>query len=330
MNIVKFVRAASLALGFASVSVFANEEHGEGWDELIYLGGGVWNDTGNFAAVEGDLPPIFWENRLSNGPVTSDYFAENLGFELTPSLHPLGPSQGNNYSMIDSWAGKNGPYDLSAMVTAYLDSKNGVVSDKTLHVLWTGGHDVLEMIVAPGDIDYSQLDAAVAGAEDALYRLIDAGAEHIFAPTYADVGVTPGFIRAGLSDRATTIAQYYNRNFRRMLTRVEYHTGQRIYRFDFDKYIAHLAKNYAFFGFENGTVPCLEAGDACDGDNYLFYTQAFINSRAHKMVGDAFYQDLLQQVSSCSKGNWHPKAHWWVCNDEDDRRWRHRHHRSHR
>ena len=322
MKILNLGRVFTLLLCFSSIQAFASEEDGAGWDELIVIGGGVWNDTGNYGAIVSELPPIFWENRLSNGPVTAEYFAENLGFELTPSLHPIGPVQGNNFSMIDSWANKDGPYDLPAMVTAYLDSKEGVIPESTLHLLWPGGHDVLEMIIAPGDIEYSELDSAVSGIETALYRLIDAGAKHILAPTYADVGVIPAFTRVGLSDRATEIGRYYNHKFRRMLNRVEYHTGQRIYRFDFDKFIANLATNYRYYGFDNGTEPCLEAGDACDVTEYLFYTDAFITTRAHKMIGDAFYQDLIQQVASCKKGNWHPRANWWVCEEDRDFKWK--------
>ena len=319
MKILNIGRTFTLLLCFSSIQAFANEE-GEGWDELIYIAGGVWNDTGNYAAIFGDLPPVFWENRLSNGPIVADYFAENLGFELTPSHHVNGPVQGNNFSIIDSWAGQNGELDLSAMIDAYLESRQGVVSDKTLHVVWTGGHDVIEMVLEQGEIDYSKLDDAVKGIETAIYRIIDAGGKHIFSPTYADIGVSPAFTRAGLAERATAVATYYNREYRRMLTRVEYHTGQRIYRFDFDRYIANLRKNFRYFGFENGDEGCTEhmAAGTCDVEKFLFYTDAFVTSRAHKFVADAFAQELLQQVQSCDKGSWHPRANWWVCDDDED------------
>ena len=322
----KNLRSTLLLTASLLTSTFAVAEKTEtnvtGFNDFVVFSG-TFNDTGNYAALAGGLPPIFWEDRLADGPVIVDFLSENLGLPISTSYHLEGEPQGNNYSMSDAWAGRYEETDLSAMLDAYLKKNDGVASEDTLYLLWIGGHDVIETISTPGPIQYSMIDDAVEGIESALYRLIDAGAKHIYSPTYADIGFAPAFKRANLTDRVTAVASYYNREFRRMLNRVEYRTGQRIYRFDFDKYVANLVDYYPYYGLKDIDTPCLEkmAQGECDLSTSVFYTDVLVTSRVHNLIADAFTQDLLQQLTSCRAGNWHPRAKWWLCYDRNSFHW---------
>ena len=303
----------TVSLFFGVFSHAQNETNG--FDDLVVFSGS-FNDTGNYASLIGGLPPIFWENRLADGPLIVDFMSENLGLPISPSFHLEGEPQGNNYSLTDAWAGRYEQTDLSGMLDAYFAKTDNTASENTLYFLWMGSHDVIETISAPGPIDYTMLDDAVKGVEVALYRLINAGAKHIFAPNFADVGFAPAFQRAGITDRVTEVADYYNYHYNKMINRVEYRSRQRIYRFDFDKYMKSLITNYAFFGLTNVDTPCFEilaSGGQCDLNSYAFYTDVLITSRVHNMIADAFTQDLLHQVASCRAGNWHAPTRKSVC-----------------
>ena len=304
-----------LLFSFALSSMaFAHDDESEGFSELVVFSG-IFGDTGNYAAVFGDLPPLFWNNRYADGPVVADYFAENLGLSAEPSLNWIGEDNGLNYSIRDAWAAYDEEFGLNVMVDSYLEKTEYDIPDDALILLWIGGHDLIEAISTPGEIPYHMIDDAVDGIEAQLYRLIDAGAEHIFAPTYADTSFSPAYTRRGISDRVSVITNTYNRKFKRMLNRVERATGQRIYRFHFDEYTDALVNNHAFFSLKNITEPCLEvkAEGRCDLNTFMFLSDVLITSRTHKLIADAFTQDLLQQVSSCKKGNWHPRTKRWLC-----------------
>jgi|GEM_PF-2254296 len=309
-----FIILFSMTLFFSSKVI---GETNNGFDDIIVFGG-IFNDTGNYAALNGNLDDIYWNNRFTNGPVLAEHMAESLHLPLRPSLHVIGDSQGNNYSLTSAWAAsKEDDHHLGEMLDAYFHTTNGKASQDTLYFLWVGGHDVVNAVLTGDDINYQALDDAVSGTEDALYRLIDNGAQHIFAPTYADIGFSPFFISVGLPSKMTTASQYYNRKFRRMLRRVEHHTRQRIYKFDFDNYIDHLYKNHAYMGFNNITDACLENTEDGDCSGFIFYNTRQVTTRTFNTIADAFTQDLLSQVDNCDAGNWHPKANWRHCADID-------------
>lgn len=286
----------------------------EGFGEMVVFGG-VFTDAGNFASVYGDLPGIFWENRFSNGPVITDYMAETLGLSADASQHYSGETVGTNYSTRNSWAGRDDEFSLSAQVSAYLENTQYAIPSDSLIVVWAGSHDVIEAISTPAPLPYDMIDQAVWGIETQLYLLIDSGAKHIFAPTFADVSFLPGFQQAGIADRVTEATGYYNKKYKRMLNRVERNTGKRIYRFEFDHYLANLVEQHAFFGLNNIQDACVDklATGECNFNTYMFMTESLITSKTHKLIGDAFAQDLLQQLSSCKRGNWHKRAKRSVC-----------------
>lgn len=282
---------------------------------------GVFGDTGNYAELYGELPPLFWNNRFANGPVVSDYLAENLGFEAQPSYHwngaPEGVEPGYNYSTRDSWAAAGHELSLEHMVTSYLERVDYAIPPDALMVVWSGGHDLIEAISTPGDVPYFMIDDAVDGIEAELHRLIEAGAQHIFAPSYADTSFSPAYIRRGITDRVSEVTRLYNTKFRRMLNRVERRTGQRIYRFDFEAFVETLVASHRYYGIHNATDPCLEKAPAgeCDMDRFMFISEILITSKTHQIIADAFAQDLLKQVNSCEAGNWSPRAKRRVCGD---------------
>ncbi|MBU2986732.1 SGNH/GDSL hydrolase family protein [Saccharophagus degradans] len=289
----------------------------QGFGELVIFGG-VFTDTGNFASLYGDLPGIFWNNRFANGPVISDYMAETLGLSASPSLHVAGEvsePMGTNYSMRNAWAGQSGELNISGQVQTYLASKDYSVPADSLIFMWAGSHDVIEAITTPAPLPYQMLDDAVFGIEAQLYLLIDSGAQHIFAPTFADVGFLPAMQRRGIEARVTEATDYFNRKFSRMLNRVERNTGQRIYRFDFDRYVKGLVANAGFYGIKNSVDVCVEqlATGGCDFNSFLFMTDVLITSKTHKLIADAFTQDLLHQVSYCKRGNYHSRTKHHLC-----------------
>lgn len=85
------------------------------FSDLVIFGGSL-ADTGNFASVTGDLPPPYYMNRISNGPVATDVIAAWSGFE-------------GRLRCIS----RSGPIDLNAQMDAYFESQNNVADPDALY-----------------------------------------------------------------------------------------------------------------------------------------------------------------------------------------------------
>src|SRR5882762_4426521 len=85
----------------------------------MWVFGGPLEDIGNYASVFGNLPPPFFQNRFSDGPLAVELLAGQLGFELKPSLHRVGPVKGNDFASADALANGPDPKDLQGQINAY-------------------------------------------------------------------------------------------------------------------------------------------------------------------------------------------------------------------
>jgi cholinesterase len=291
--------------------------------ELIIISGSL-SDVGNYFAVNGSFGFPFADNRSTNGKNLDDYFAEIMNFENKSSLHLIGPVQGNNFAVFQSLARGNGPNDLPAQISAYLNSRGGNADSDALHLFLISGSDVIDALLQPSDTVASQIiDATVKGQEEGLWRLINAGAEKIYAPSFTDLGYSPYSIKNNVVRRATRISEEYDRKYNAMLDRLDRKLIRQnrhnveVIRWDFFGYTRRLIRRAHEFGFTNLTESCIDAlpSGRCDFDKYFFLSDFFPTTRTHRMFAIAMAQNLIDS-DRCRKhlgkydgrGNCHSKV----------------------
>ena len=281
----------------------------KGFSQLIIISGSL-SDQGNFSSVHGDVlpPPLFVNHRSTNGPNIDDYFAEILGFPPNkPSLHLIGPVQGNNFAVFQSLAGGHGPEDLPAQIDAYLNSRGGFADPNALHLLLISGTDVINALLNPDDRAATQiLNDCVAGMETALRRLARAGAKTIFAPNFTDLSTVPFAIKNGVQARAKRISVEYRVKYEAMLNRVERQLDIDLIRWDFFAFTQQFLPHAAQFGFTNITDSCIDflASGQCDPDHFLFLADFFPSTRAHRFFAVAMTQAIVEHVARrCRRDN---------------------------
>lgn len=269
--------------------------------ELIIISGSL-SDVGNYYAVHGSFGYPFADNRSTNGRNLDDYFSEILNFENKPSLHLIGPVKGNNFAVFQSLARGNGPNDLPAQISAYLNSRGGRASPDALHLFLISGSDVIDALLQPSDATATQIiDATVKGQEEALWRLINAGAKKIYAPSFTDLGYSPYAIKNNAVRRATRISEEYDRKYNAMLNRLDRKLIQQnrrdveVIRWDFFGYTRRLFRNFHEFGFTNLTESCIDAlpSGRCQFDKFVFLSDFFPTTRTHHMFAIAMAQNLI-------------------------------------
>lgn len=283
-------------LAITSSIVFAKP-----FSDLIVFSGPL-EDTGNYASVYGDFPPPFYQNRFSNGPLAIEYLAEELGIELKPSLHRIGPVQGNNFASVDAFAHGDDPKDLPGQVTAYLDSVGGKADREALFYVIIGGNEVIEATYEQSDImAYKLIKASVDAKIEAIMRLHRAGAKYIYTADFIDVALTPKVMRDGLEKRGTAMSNLHNRLYDHALNKLERKIRDiEIYRSGFAAMASNVINNADILRFWNTTEPCLEllaTGD-CDFDTTIFFNDLFPTARVHKYWGYDLITTLLEQRNS--------------------------------
>ncbi len=208
------------------------------YSDIIVFGDGL-NDMGSWGKLTNNLyPPAshgFYGGRWTNGKVWVEHFADSLGLALNLD---------NNYAMGGATTGLfniNEPLRKSlqldstvqlpgmlAQSQAYLAS-NPKISEKSLFVLWAGGHDIGNYLEY-GQPDLQQYPPA-ANYKKAIELLIKAGAKHIFIGTMPDMGYSPGYFGTDKQAKASELCQNLNRGLDE-IEQTYKNSDVKIYKFD--------------------------------------------------------------------------------------------------
>lgn len=197
----------------------------EKFSGIVVFGDGL-NDMGQWGKLTNfKYPPAsvgFYESRWTNGKVWVEHFAEGLGLPIslennfamggaTTGLYninePLKPLLG-----LDSTAQLKG---MLAQVQTYL-AANSKIDEKTLFVLWAGGHDIGNYLEY-GQPNLAQFPPA-NNYKQAIDLLVKAGAQHIFVGTMPDMGYSPGYFGTDKQAKASELCQNLNKGLQEIET----------------------------------------------------------------------------------------------------------------
>ncbi|MFT4629276.1 MAG: phospholipase/lecithinase/hemolysin [Arenicella sp.] len=87
------------------------------------------SDTGNINSGLPDLPPPFYQTRISNGPVGVDYIAESIGFNAMAS-----EPGGNNYAVGGGNIVGSDREDLISQIDDYVSNAGNQADSTALYL----------------------------------------------------------------------------------------------------------------------------------------------------------------------------------------------------
>lgn len=269
----------------------------------MWVFGGPLEDVGNYASVFGDLPPPFFQNRFSDGPLAVEILADQLGFELKPSLHRVGAVQGNDFASADALAAGSDPKDLQGQVNAYFSVSNNTADPNAFYYMIIGGNEVIAATYETNDSKSLQiLKSAVASKKLAVQRLVNAGAKTMFIDNFFNLGRTPQLRNAGLAERATKMAKIHNVLMEAMLDQAERELDFNLIRFDVYKFGEEVIAGADRLRITNTTDPCIALlpSGKCDFRHFVFFTDVAVTSRVGELWGfqltQAVAQDALEEA----------------------------------
>lgn len=292
----------------------------------LYVFGDSLSDTGNLGSVVGPLPPPFFMNRISNGPVAIETLAARLGLTTTASLHVLGLNAGSNYAVAGANAIGNEAEDLSTQILGFQINHGFVAPSDALYVVFIGGNDVRSArSVAVASFAQAKLivQAAANEVRQAIETLAQAGARSFLLINAPNVGALPEtrLIADAINDpklvkRTRKLSNLYRKELHKIAEDLgddddnddEYYNGDEnelnIAEFDLFKFFNKLLKKAGKLGFTNTTDPCFsqqtlsfhpDCNFGANFDQFIFFDEIHPTARVHALIGDALFQALEEQ-----------------------------------
>lgn len=280
--------------------------------DRIYIFGDSLSDTGNLASLIGPLPPPYYRNRISNGPVAVDTLTAGVGLTADASLHLIGPAVGPNYAVAGARARGDEAIDLATQVTLFLANHGLQAPRDALYVIMIGGNDVRDARDARTDPEARRIiRRAVRRIGVALATLAGAGARRFLVVNVPDIGVIPEtrLLAAATGDatlpaRATHLSRRFNRHLHRTVSLLAHNPALRITEFDLFAFLGVLLANAGQYGFTNTTDPCFSSETftfypGCENGakfgEYVFFDEIHPTTRVHAFIGMAMGEALEEE-----------------------------------
>jgi len=262
----------------------ATDAYAAPFDEIVVFGDSL-SDNGNLVFFEGQPAPdpdLYWQGRLSNGPVWVEYLAGSDLLDAPLKNRAFGGAE--TRSLI--------PPGLVEQLILHALDDDPPFSPDTLFIVWIGGNDYLNSDRLAQDV--------VNDIESVLNDLARFGARHLLVLNLPDLGVIPENINSPDAAPATAFTLEYNAALGSMLDRFSTaHPAVALYEFDAYGLSLAVANNPAAFGFLDATQPSpnFEEAGNFDGGGSVFWDDKHPTTQMHALLADRVYASLNEQMA---------------------------------
>jgi phospholipase/lecithinase/hemolysin len=236
----------------------------------VFVYGDSLSDNGNLYGATGYPPPPYYNGRLSNGPVTVEQLASDLGSPLFDFAW-AGATTGVGNIGDGGTQTSFGLVDLPGMLTelaAY--SVPAPLVPSSLFVVWGGANDFSSggsVTTAVSDID------TIVGALEAE------GATHILVPNLPNLALTPEYY-------GSTAAAQYTLAFNQAL---QASLPSNVTYDDTYSLLNAIVANPGSYGLSNVTAPCFNGATVCaNPSQYLFWDTLHPTTAVDAIIANQF------------------------------------------
>ena len=279
--------------------------------ELVVFGDSL-SDPGNVFALTGgySLPPyeiiptypyLVGGFHFSNGPTWVEQLVLLGGVKLTSTLPAFRlPGVFKNYAVGGSrargGAGTLPEGDLSVQVQRYLADSGGLANPGATHVIFIGGNDIRDALVASAiDPTFATsqqiLTAAVTAVATNIQVLYAAGARRFVVVNAPDVGLAPAVRMLGpqVQGGATLLSSLYNQGLGQVVGQLTFLPGIDLRPVNLFSALQDVVANPGNYGLANVTEACLKFGVTVGvyckkPSSYLFWDGIHPTIAGHRII----------------------------------------------
>ncbi len=234
------------------------------FSKLVVFGDSL-SDTGNIAVI--DLPPPYFRNRISDGPVAVDFIANSIGSNADSSRHFFGSPRGFNYAVSGGNILGSDREDLEQQVSTHLQRVNQSTDENALYVIIMGGNDLRDIrSITDSGIAAQRINAVASQLDAQINRLVEAGATSFLIANVPNIGRIPETLQRQSSDptissRAESYVGSYNSAFARVVDKYRQRSDLAVSSFDLFQALENILNNASDLGFRNIEEGCFNPGD---------------------------------------------------------------------
>jgi len=278
------------------------------YSDIVIFGDSL-SDPGNAFVLTGqtsrppyalipDAPYAIGGQHFSNGRTWAERFAHEMDLRAGPALR--NPRAFSNYAVGGARARADGSVDLTAQVSLYLGNQEGVADPGALYVLFIGGNDLRDALVALGGdpggaTSVGILSATVTAVIDNIVTLAAAGAQNILVFNGPDLSLVPAVRLQGpvVQGGALFLSGQYNQGLGAAMDSLNLlFPSLNLLRFDLFGLFNQVVMHPDDFGLQNVMQTCITPGVIVGAvcrhpKRYLFWDGIHPTSQGHRVIADA-------------------------------------------
>lgn len=260
----------------------------------VFIFGDSLSDSGNAAILADTFGGGHDYGSYPLGQFTNgDTWATQVG--LTPSL--LG---GSNYAYGGARSQDNGDIipDLQAQVQQFVDAAPSLGANP-FAAIWVGGNDFRDFAATGGGTPQETLlfiSSVIGPISGSVATLAASGIGDIVVFGLPDVGKLPDYTGTAVGAAITQVVNGYNGALSQTVAGLDAALGPvNVGFFDVNSIFQSLLGAGNPGGFTNWTEACLDLGDACNPDEFVFWDDIHPTEGVHDIVAETL-QDQLSPV----------------------------------
>lgn len=278
----------------------------------MYVFGDSLSDEGNtFKASGGNIPPSppYFQGRVSNGKIWTEFLAEDLGLTPTKYTDVLSgsvPTQGINFAFAGATTGTentlsltfpNLPTQLPGLtqeIGAFTTYFAATADPNALYVVWAGANNYLP--TAGTYQPQTTPTQAITDLSNSIKALAGVGAKNILVVNLPDLGKIPGTLNTPVSAPLDAITNAHNSQLSSTVDNLEKTLPVNFLEIlDTNTLFDNITANPSQYGFTNATEACLTTTVCSTPDKYLFWDTQHPTTKGHELIGD-LASDTLKAV----------------------------------
>lgn len=281
---------------------------GEDYSDIVVFGDSL-SDPGNAFVLTGQTsrppyqlipgaPYAIGGQHFSNGRTWAERFVHEMDLRAGAAFR--NPVVFSNYAVGGARARAGGSVDLTAQVSLYLVNQGGAADPDALYVLFIGGNDLRDALVAlgsdPGGMTSAGiLSDTVKAVADNIAMLAASGAQNILVFNGPDLSLVPAVRLQGpvAQGGALFLSGQYNLGLDAALDSLAaLFPALDLIRFDLFGLFNQVVMQPGMFELQNVVQTCITpgviVGAICkDPERYLFWDGIHPTSQGHRIIADA-------------------------------------------
>jgi phospholipase/lecithinase/hemolysin len=248
--------------------------------------------------------PPYDNGRFSNGPVTVETLAKDLGLKL---------SLKTDFAIGGAYTGRRNTGDIGLLkFGGLLDQVDQFKAKATtlgadaqdLYLIWAGANDLLNLPLNATPTSVAKtIKTAVSNISTAVKALADAGAKNIVVVQTPSLGQVPEAVQTGKTTALTAVSQSFNAALKGAVNGLK--TGlpnSNLILSNLFPLSEQIAQNPATYGFTNSTSPYLvnytPANPSADASTFFFWDDVHPTTRAHSLFAGALENSIAGKIKT--------------------------------